>query len=134
MTKIELFKKYIEKFFKDMQEKCVTKENYNDPETCNDNEIRKWKYFYDNPRDYILFYDEKGKNSDIVTYLIQQVYPSYQSSGFLNIKYFICLLLLFSFLINIIKMVFIINYKNDYIYSFYYEFKFNIFIIFPNLL
>ena len=27
---------------------------HNDPETCNDNEIRKWKYFYDNPRDYIL--------------------------------------------------------------------------------
>lgn len=81
----------------------------------------------------IIFYDEEGKNSDIVTYLIQQVYPSYQSSGFLNIKYFICLLLLFSFLINIIKIVFIINYKNDYIYSFY-EFKFNIFIIFPNLL
>ena len=97
MTKIELFKKYIEKFSKDIQEKCATKENYNDPQTCNDNEIRKWKNFYDNPRDYILFYDEEGKNGDIVTYLIQQVYPSYQSSGFLNIKYFICLLLLFSF-------------------------------------
>lgn len=97
MTKIELFKKYIEKFSKDMQEKCATKENYNETETCNDNEIRKWKYFYDNPEDYILFYDEEGKNSDIVTYLIQQKYPSYQSSGFLNIKYFICLLLLFSF-------------------------------------
>lgn len=61
MTKIELFKKYIEKIFKDIQEKCATKENYIDPEICNDNEIRKWKNFYDNPRDYILLKIRKYK-------------------------------------------------------------------------
>lgn len=94
-TKLEMFSKYIGVFTEDKQKDCAKKENYNEPETCNDNELRKWKYYYENPEHYILYYDEKG--NDVANYLIQQEYPLYQSSKILNIKYFISLLLLLLF-------------------------------------
>ena len=96
MTKLKLFKKYTEKFTKEKQESCVAdKENYNEPITCNDDEIRKWRYFYDNPNDYILFYEKEDEVNDVVNYLIQSDYPAYQSSSFLKLKYLFLLFSLF---------------------------------------
>ena len=94
-TRLEMFSKYIGVFTEDKQKDCAKKENYNEPKTCNDNELRKWLYYYQNPEHYILYYDEKG--NDVANYLIQQKYPLYQSSKILNIKYFISLLLLLLF-------------------------------------
>ena len=97
MKKLELFKKYTEKFTAEKQESCAAnKENYNEPQTCNDDEIRKWRYFYDNPEDYILYYEKEDKVNDVVNYLIQDTYKEYQFSGFLKFKY---LFLLFSLLL-----------------------------------
>lgn len=93
-TKLELFKKYTEVFTKDKQEECAKEENYNEPRTCNNNEIRKWYYLYENPEVYIEYYDDDMKYNDVLTFLIQQEYPSYQISKFIYLNYFIYLLLL----------------------------------------
>ena len=95
MTKLELFSKYINIFTKDKQEQCATKDNYNEPYTCNDNELRKWFYYYNHPKHYLLYYNEKG--NDVANYLIQKENPLYESSKFINIKYFIGLLFLLLF-------------------------------------
>ena len=97
-TKLEIFKKYIEIFTEDFQSKCTKSEKTSSSylETCGDDKLRKWSYLYANPTVYQLYYDE-DKDEDgnqVINFLIQQVYPSYQSNGFLNINYFICLLLL----------------------------------------
>lgn len=97
LTKLKLFKKYIGVYTPDKQKSCDKIENYNEQETCNDDEIRKWYYFYVNPGDYLLYYNEKDdKGTDITTYLIQQTYNSYQSADILNIKYILLLLFLLS--------------------------------------
>lgn len=97
LTKLNLFKKYIEVYTPDKQKSCDKSENYNEPLTCNDDEVRKWYYFYTKPEDYLLYYNEKDdKGTDITTYLIKQYYNSYQSASILNIKYIILLLFLLS--------------------------------------
>ena len=68
MTKLEMFSKYIGVFTEAKQKECEKKENYNEPETCNDNEIRKWFYYYNNPEHYNLYYDEKG--NDVANYRV----------------------------------------------------------------
>lgn len=97
-TKLEIFKKYTAIFTQDFQSKCTKSEKINDSylETCGDNKLRKWSYLYANPEEQQLYYDEDKDEdgNEIINFLIQQKYPSYQSSGFLNINYFICLLLL----------------------------------------
>lgn len=97
-TKLEIFKKYIEVFTEDFQSKCTKSERISDSylETCGDNKLRKWSYLYANPTEYQIYYDEDKDEdgNEVINYLVQQKYPSYQSSGFLNIHYFICLLLL----------------------------------------
>lgn len=96
--KSELFKKYIELFSQKKQEECAKEENYNEPRTCNDNEIRKWYYLYNNPEVYIEYYDDDLKYNDVLTFLIQQEYPSYQISKFIYLNYFICLFFILLFL------------------------------------
>ena len=97
LKQLELFKKYTEVYTVDKQKACDKSENYNEPLTCNDDEIRKWYYFYKHPLDYLLYYNEKDdKGNDITTYLIQQKYNSYQSGSILNIKYIMILLFLLS--------------------------------------
>lgn len=97
-TKLEIFKKYIEIFTEDFQSKCTKSEKIDNDylETCGDNKLRKWSYLYANPSQYEIYYDEDKDEdgNEVINYLVQQAYPSYQSSGFLNIHYFICLLLL----------------------------------------
>ena len=97
LTKLKMFKKYIEVYTPDKQKSCEKSENYNEPYTCNDDELRKWFYFYKNPEHYLLYYNEKDDiGTDITTYLIKQEYNSYQSADILNIKYIILLLFLLS--------------------------------------
>ena len=97
--KLKMFKNYIAALNND-NKKCLEPEKSIDKygntlelETCKDNTLRKWSYFYENPGEYVLYYDEE-KASTVVNYLIQTSFPSYQFSEFLNIKYFISLLLL----------------------------------------
>ena len=114
MTKLELFKKYKEEYDK-VKEQCNT-QNLNN--VCNKDELMKWWYLYNNPREYLLYKDQ----TEVLDYLIQSRYSSYtpetgkapettpvtqpaektedesttetetDSSRFLNIKYFIFLL------------------------------------------
>jgi hypothetical protein len=95
MTKLEIFSKYINVFNKEKQEQCAKKENYNEPYTCNDNELRKWYYYYNNPSHYKLYYDEDG--NDVANYLIQKTFPLYESSKFISVKFLIGLLFLLLF-------------------------------------
>ena len=91
--KLKMFKNYISALNND-NKKCTEPEKTNNKlETCKDNTLRYWSYFYENPEDYVLYYDEE-KASTVVNYLLQTTFPSYQFSEFLNIKYFISLLLL----------------------------------------
>lgn len=79
MTRLEMFKKY--------------KESLNDP-----TESAKWKYFYENPENYLLYQNEP----QIVEYLIKEKGGNYdykvqhtastESSSILNMKYLIALL------------------------------------------
>ena len=95
----EIFQKYISVLTSDKQKQCAEDENnMNEPNTCNDDQLRKWYYFLDNVDEYILYYkrqdnkDEVG--NDVVNYLIQQKYPLYQNSKLLEIKYFLFILIL----------------------------------------
>lgn len=95
--KLKMFKNYIGALSND-NKKCTEPESFingngDELETCKDNTLRKWSYFYKNPDDYVLYYDEE-KASTVVNYLLQTTFPSYQFTEFLNIKYFISLLLL----------------------------------------
>jgi hypothetical protein len=93
LKKLEMFKKYTAVFTEEKQKECEKNKYYDEPETCRDNELRKLYYYYQKPEYYELYYDEDGKNNDVINYLIQSSYKSYQSSGFLSFKYFISILL-----------------------------------------
>lgn len=95
VTKLEMFKRYKDRL-KEKLDNCTFKDNYNEPETCNDDILRKWYHFYKYPKDYILYYDDEEEDNEIAKFLIQQDYNLYQFSGFLKIKYFIPLLFLFA--------------------------------------
>lgn len=91
--KLKMFKNYIGALNND-NKKCTNPENNNNMlETCKDNTLRKWSYFYNKPDEYALYYDEE-KASTVVNYLLQTKFPSYQFNEFLNIKYIISLLFL----------------------------------------
>ena len=101
--KLKIFKNYIGSLTNEIK-KCTEPESFigglgDELETCKDKTLRKWSYFYKNPSDYMLYYDEEKpeKPNTVVNYLLQKTFPSYQFSEFLNIKYFICLLFLLCF-------------------------------------
>ena len=118
MTKLELFKKYKEEYDK-VKDQCYSSKSSNN--LCGKDELMKWWYLYENPRNYLLYKDQK----EVLDYLIHGRYPEYtpetgkvpettpvteppaitedetttepetestESSKFLNIKYFIFLL------------------------------------------
>lgn len=102
MTQIELLKNYLNIFNK-LNAHCKDGQFYNEPFTCENDELRKSWYYYNHPDHYLLYKDEQ----EIIDYLIQRNYPTHisneieqedkkdSSSGFLNNKYFLILLLLF---------------------------------------
>ena len=92
MTKLEIFKNYIEQL-KNLYTECEDKKTYEEPFTCRNDELRKWWYFYAHPDEYILYKDKK----EIKNYLLQTQYRNYAldlGSGFLNINYIMFLLIL----------------------------------------
>ena len=85
-TKLEMFK--------NMKEKM---DSLNCRETgCEDDEVYKWKYFYYNPQEYLLYQNEP----QVMEYLIQTSFSQYkaehtsptESSSLLNVKYLTALL------------------------------------------
>ena len=95
----EIFQKYISVLTADKQKQCAEDENnMNEPYTCNDDQLRKWFYFLSNVDEYILYYKRKDnkdeEGNDVINYLIQQEFPSYQNSKLLELKYFLFLLIL----------------------------------------
>lgn len=91
----KLLKKYIEAMTEEKRTKCSNLENHN-YQTCNDDELTKWYYFYNHPDIYSLYYtDEDDDNYKyVVKHLIQLDYPYYQIGSILNFKNSIILLLL----------------------------------------
>ena len=96
LKKLEFFKKYTQLFTQEKQDECAKNKYYDEPYTCKDDELRKWYNAYLYPEIYILYYDEEGDNNDVIKFLLQTKYESYQSSIFLSIKYMIYLLFLLS--------------------------------------
>ena len=97
MTKLEIFQNY-KKRYDEIKDECSRSLYDDEPETCRDDELRKWYYFYENPEEYILYKNEPM----IMEYLIQTTYPNYKaqhtnSSGFLNLNILILLFALISF-------------------------------------
>lgn len=105
-TKIQFFKNYLKEMTNERKVACKNDTYYNEPYTCGIDEIRKIWYFYNHPDEFIFYKNEE----DVINFLLQQAYPSYgnnnnnnlennsnEFSTFLNIKYFISLLILLSF-------------------------------------
>ena len=97
LVKLEMFKRYKDRL-KEIRSECEKKENFNEPNTCNDDELRKWYHFYINTQYYILYYDDENKDNRIAKFLIQKQYHSFQFSQFLAIKYRINFIFLLLFL------------------------------------
>lgn len=98
-VKVELFKNYLDKMNDDQREKCKSDKLYDEPFTCGNDKLRYFWYFYNHPKDYLLYKDE----SEVIDYLLRQEYHSYQTikdsdgfSSFLKYKYLISLLVLLS--------------------------------------
>ena len=103
MTKIELIQDYLAKFDK-LKTHCIEGKFYNEPFTCENDELRKVWYYYNNPEEYLSYKND----GEILDYLIEKAYPTpiykvkneaeknekKNSSGFLNNKYFLLFLLL----------------------------------------
>lgn len=97
MTKLEIFQNY-KKRYDEIKEECAKLLYLDELETCRDDELRKWWYFYGKPEEYILYQNEPM----IMEYLIQTEYPNYKaehfnSGGFLSLNILILLFALISF-------------------------------------
>ena len=109
--KLDLFKVYTKRLeeLKTKGVNCADTKLYNESFTCGDNDLRKLWYSYNNPDLYLLYKDEP----EVLNYLIKNAYPSYNeknlevdieaknestgSSTYLDVQYFIALLLLLIF-------------------------------------
>ena len=98
MTKLEIFQNY-KKRYDEIKEECKSLLYLDEQETCRDDELRKWFYFYEHPEKYILYQNEP----QVMEYLIQGSYKDYKaehttdSIGFLKIN----ILLIFFILISL---------------------------------
>lgn len=87
MTRLEMFKKYRDTL--DGLDDCKGGQ-------CENDELAKWKYFYENPEEYLLYKDEP----QIIEYLIKEEEGNYyykvkhtsSNSNILNMKYMLALL------------------------------------------
>ena len=50
-----------------IKEDCETNRHYDYPFLCGDNELKKLQYFYDHPKDYLLYQNE----DQVVDFLVQ---------------------------------------------------------------
>ncbi len=91
LTKLEMFKNYIEKL-EPIKAECKSKNYYEEPFTCRNDELRKWWYFYYHPNEYMLYKDQ----TEVEDYLLQAKYKTYTANkgGFLFMNYLLCLLIL----------------------------------------
>ena len=102
MTKIELIQEYFSKFDK-LKPKCLEGNFYEEPFTCKNDELRKVWYYYNHIEEYLLYKNDQ----EVLDYLVEEAYPTPKtkdkeeedknkkdSSGFLDNKYFLLLLLL----------------------------------------
>lgn len=94
LVKQEMWNKYINSYNVEKQKECEKNTDIDNKYTCDDNEIRKWLFFYGKPELYIAYYDEKNKNNDVINYLLQREYKAHISSGFLTVKFIAYLLVL----------------------------------------
>lgn len=98
MTQLEIFQNY-KKRYDEIKEECKSLLYLDEQETCRDDELRKWFYFYEHPEKYILYQNEP----QVMEYLIQEKYKDYKaehttdSIGFLKIN----ILLIFFILISL---------------------------------
>ena len=96
MTKLELFQNY-KKRYDAIKDDCQKLLYPDEEETCRDDELRKWYYFYLNPEQYVLYKNEP----QIMEYLVQKTYKNYKAehtsySRFLSLNIFIMLLFFIS--------------------------------------
>ena len=102
MTKIELIQDYFTKFDK-LKSQCLEGNFYEEPFTCKNDELRKVWYYYNKIEEYLLYKNDQ----EVLDYLVEEAYPTPKtkdkeeedknkkdSSGFLDNKYFLLLLLL----------------------------------------
>ena len=95
-AKLELFNQYVNKL-NELGTQCANINNYDEPFTCKNDELRKLYYFYNNIEEYLLY-----KNEDEITeFLLQQAYPTYgvkfsktEASNYLSNKFTFLLILL----------------------------------------
>lgn len=97
LTQNQIFAKYKSVFTQEKQESCEKENKFLEQRTCEDNEARKWWYFYRNPNEYVLYYDEEDKDNDITNYLLQIEYRTFISGSYLFTK-FIIPIIMFLFL------------------------------------
>lgn len=97
MTELEMFQNYITRF-NQIKSECQNYYDIYESVTCRDNELRKWYYFYNNPKEYLLYKNEP----DVMDYLVQQTFKEYlpirnetdNASGFINVRILMFLFLL----------------------------------------
>lgn len=93
--KIQKFKEYYTSLTDDEREKCGDlRSTSHNRYTCENKDLIKSWYFYENPKEYIV-YNNREKLQVVLNHLIQKQFPLYDFSSKLNIKYLISLLILF---------------------------------------
>lgn len=101
MLKQKLFQAYL-KIYKDYKNECENGKYYEEPYTCGNDELRKLWYYYNNPKEFLLYEDDY----QVISYLIESNYPTSnetiketpKSKGLLiKINLFLIFLILLSF-------------------------------------
>ena len=90
--KYEKYREYYTKMTENERKTCGDLDHAN-KYICENNELIKAWYFYNNPQKYSAYNDRK-KIRKVVDFLIQKKYPCYSLSQFLNIKFIYLLFLL----------------------------------------
>ena len=101
MLKQKLFQAYLKKY-NDLKSECENGKYYEEPYTCGNDELRKLWYYYNKPKDYLLYEDDY----QVITYLTESSYPTSnetiketsKSKGLLiKINLYLIILILLSF-------------------------------------
>ena len=71
MLKQKLFQAYLKKY-KGLKEECEKGKYYEEPYTCGNDELRRLWYYYNYPKEYLLY----GDDYQVITYLTESSYPT----------------------------------------------------------